>query len=136
VPDIDSTDIFKLVADLGEAPQNVGEYVAKALGVTSLKVKQTWAAKVGRGIHPSLPSAIDYSIKGASGRFGTGRSYIEAEIGFNKGRFAGPLGNISEYGSLYHPARGFGLASLQENEADLEAGIAFAVEAAMSRVNL
>ncbi|QIS38614.1 hypothetical protein [Clavibacter capsici] len=131
--DIDSTDLFKLAADLGEAPDNIAPYLGKAIGVTSLKIKQTWASKVGSGLNAALPRAIDYTVKGASDR---GGSSIESEIGFNKGRRAGALGNISEYGTLFHPPRGFGAASLQENEADFEKGIDAAVADALKAVGL
>lgn len=131
--DIDSSDIFKLSADLGEAADNVGPFLGKALGITSLKIKRTWAEKVGSGLNPALPYAIDYTVKGSAGK---GGSFVESEIGFNKGRRAGALGNISEYGTLFHPARGFGAASLAENEEDFEKGIDLAVENALRAVNL
>jgi hypothetical protein len=131
---IDASDIFKLAADLGEVPKTTGPYLGKALGVTSLKVKQAWAEKVGSGLNPALPYAIDYTVKG--GRGAGGGSLMESEIGFNKSRRAGALGNISEYGTLFHPPRGFGAAALQENIDDFEKGIDFALATALRMAGL
>jgi hypothetical protein len=131
--DIDASDLYKLAADLGEAPNNAGPFLGKALGITSLKIKRAWAEKVGPSLHPALPYAIDYTVKGSAGK---GGSVMEAEIGFNKTRFVGALGNISEYGTLYHPPRGFGAAALHENEDDFEKGIDLAIEGALRAANL
>lgn len=137
--DIDSTELSKLAADLGKAPDSIAPYLGKAIGVTSLKIKQAWAEKVGAGFNSQLPRSIDYTVKGAAG---IGGSTIESEIGFNKSRSAGALGNISEfgsqseYGTLMHPARGFGLASLNENEPDFEKGIDAAVDDALKALGL
>jgi hypothetical protein len=128
-----AADLFKLAADLGRASSNAAPYIGKAITVTSVKIKQTWAKKVGSGIHPALPSTIDYTIKGAGGR---GGSVIESEIGFNKDKSLGALGNISEYGTLFHPYRGFGAASLNENEADFEHGIELAIDDALKAAGL
>jgi hypothetical protein len=131
---IDASELYKLAADLGEVPDNAGPFIGKAIGITSLKIKRAWAEKVGSGINAALPYAIDYTVTGGAGK---GGSVIESEIGFNKGRFAGELGNISEYGTPgRHPARGFGAAALHENEDDFEKGIDLAIEGALRAVNL
>jgi hypothetical protein len=126
-------DLFKLAADLGKVSSNTAPYLGKAIAVTAIKVKEAWRGKVGTGIHPALPSTIDYTITGVGSR---GGSLIEAEVGFNKSRSVGALGNISEYGTLFHPARGFGAAALAENEADFERGLELAVDDALKAVGL
>ena len=130
----DWSDFDKLERDLGEVPDNAGPNIRTAMVVTSRSIKDTWASKVGGspGLG-GLARAVTFDLSGFQG-FGT--TVLESEIGYDKSRAQGPLGNISEFGSAKHPARGFGLASLQENEADFERGQEQAIDDALREAGL
>lgn len=119
--DFDFSDISKLAADLGDAADAIPN-VKKAATVTSLKVKNAWRDKLrGSSTLPALPFAVSYDVKADAGS-------VEAEIGFDKSKNQGALGNISEFGSVNNAPRGFGLASLEENQADFVKGIEQAID--------
>lgn len=123
-----------LAASLGTVPANSGPLINSALQVTSNKILQTWRGKlVGSATLPGLPGALSYDV---SVFRGFGVSVLESEIGFDKARSQGPLGNISEYGTPRTPGRGFGIASLEENEADLTVGMSKAVDDALKAAGL
>lgn len=131
--DIDFSDITKLAADIAEAPREVRPNLRKALEVTSRNIKDAWASKVaGSPGLEGLQGAVSYDVLSDNSSVAP----ITAEIGFDKSRRQGPLGNISEFGSVHHPPRGYGLAALQENAADFEKGIDIAVEQAMKAAGL
>lgn len=115
--DFDFSDLDKLAADLGTVSRDTRKNVRKAVEVTARKVKDSWRDKLkGSSTLPGLPSAVSYDVKSASGA-------IEAEVGFDKGRRQGALGNVSEFGTPSVGPRGFGLASLEEKQGDFEDGI-------------
>ena len=119
--DFDFTDLSKLAADLQNAADAVPN-VKKATEVTARKVKDAWRDKLkGSSTLPALPYAVTYDTK-------TTRGAVEGEVGFDKSRPQGPLGNISEFGSVNNAPRGFGLASLEENQADYVTGIERAID--------
>ncbi|MEU5091719.1 hypothetical protein [Streptomyces sp. NPDC021356] len=92
-----------------------------AVAVTAGKVKRSAAQRIsGRPHLPAYPSSITYTAsRGAAGP--------EAEIGPDKGRAQGPLGNLIEYGSIHNaPIPHLGPA-LDENADDLVHGIEVAV---------
>jgi hypothetical protein len=98
VSDFDLSGLDRLAADLRGAGNAIIPFAVKALAVTANNVKKTWRGKVSgkpSGL-PGLAGAVSYDVK-ASG------ADIEAEIGYDKNRYQGPLGNISEFGSPTHP---------------------------------
>lgn len=119
--DFDFSDFDKLAADLEGAADAIPN-VKKAVQVTSFKVKNAWRDKLrGSASLPALPFAVSYDVKADAGS-------VEGEIGFDKGKPQGPLGNISEFGSINNAPRGFGLASLEENQVDFIKGIEQAID--------
>lgn len=124
--EVDFSELDKLAADIAAVPDNAGPNIVKAIHVTSNKVLKGWRGRLmGSSTLPALPFALSYDLSTAAG---ADLSTIESEIGFDKGRKQGALGNISEYGSINNPPRGFGLASLQEQLDDFEKGLAKAIE--------
>jgi hypothetical protein len=126
----DLSGLDRLAADLNGAGNAVIPFAVKALAVTSMNVKKTWQGKVsGAPGMPGLAGAVSYDVKtvGAS---------IEAEIGYDKNRYQGPLGNISEFGSPTLAPRGYGAAALQENADDFVHGLERAVEDALKSRDL
>ena len=123
---VDASEINKLAADLGDVKNNIGPYVNSAVQRTSHRISDAWEEKLqGSEYLPHLGGAVSYDVSVFQG-FGV--SVIESEIGFDKGRTQGPLGNISEFGSINNPGRGYGLASLEENQDDFDRGLAAAAE--------
>lgn len=124
--EFDFTELNRLTADIAEAPRSAANNVRKAVEVTARHVKDGWKGRVegSEGLE-GLSRALSYDITGGSG---IRADSIEAEIGFDKSRGGqSPLGNISEFGSIKHPPRGYGLASLQEQIPDLEKGLGMAI---------
>lgn len=115
--DLNFSEIDKLAADLGTVARETQPNVRKALEVTARKVKDGWRDKLkGSATLPGLPGAVSYDIEEPGGS-------VEAEIGFDKGRRQGALGNVSEFGTPTVGPRGFGLATLEENQEDFIKGI-------------
>lgn len=120
----DFSELDQLAVDLGDVGPLAGRYVAAAQTVTARKIKDTWKGKLeGSSTLPALPYAVTYDIAGFQG-FGV--SVIKTDIGFDKDRNQGELGNVSEYGTPTVTGRGYGLASLEENKDDYERGIELA----------
>ena len=89
----DFSELYQLAADLEKGPDVLSLYVRKAIQVTSNKVKKDAQASVqGRKNLGHAASAITYETKESS----TG---VSSEIGYDKGRGAGKLGNLIEFGA-------------------------------------
>jgi hypothetical protein len=132
-PDFDFTEFNALTAKLGTVPSAARSNLRKAIEVTARHIKDDWREKLsGASGLPGLSASISYDVKSDS----SSRSAIEAEIGVDKGRFQGPLGNISEYGTPKTAPRGYGAAALAENVADLERGIDIALQQAEKAAGL
>jgi hypothetical protein len=128
----DFSEIDRLAIDLGDVGPLAGRFVAAATTVTARKVKDTWKDKLeGSSTLPALPYAVTYDTAVFQG-FGV--SQIQAEIGFDKDRNQGALGNVSEYGTPTVTGRGYGLASLDENKGDFEHGLELAAADAAQAV--
>lgn len=120
----DFSELTKLSADLGEVPRKSRANIRKAVEVTSRNVKDSWKKKLqGSKTLPALPGAISYDVLSDN----SPNSPVTGEIGFDKDRNQGPLGNISEFGSPTVAPRGFGLAALQENIEDFQTGLGIAL---------
>jgi len=128
--DIDASELHKLSADLGEVPRRSSKNLRQATEVTARNVRDTARANAAGMAHaPAFPYSITYDITG-SGDSGIG-SNIEAEIGPDKERPQGALGNLIEYGSIKNPPQGIMHGALQANEADFERGIDIAIADAL-----
>lgn len=127
--DFDFSEFDKLAADLGDAADAV-PFVKKAMQVTARNVKDAWRDKLkGSQSLPALPYAVSYDVEVTAGG-------VEGEVGFDKSKNQGPLGNISEFGSINNAPRGFGLASLEENQGDFVKGIETAIDDALKKGGL
>lgn len=127
--DFDFSELNALAADLGDAADALPN-VKKAVQVTANNVKTAWRGKLqGSSTLPALPYAVSYDVK-------ADRGGVEGEVGFDKGKPQGPLGNISEFGTMNNPPRGFGLASLEENQADFVRGIETAIDDTLKAAGL
>lgn len=123
---VDTSELDQLAADLGEVSRNAGLFVRKAVEVTAFKVRDDWRNNLKGLPHlPALPYAITYDI---TVLYGFGSSVIKAEIGPDKERNQGALGNFTEFGSVNNPPRGDGHAALQRFEKDFEFGLSKALE--------
>ena len=132
--DFDFSELDRLAADLGEVPAKSGPLIRKALEVTSRYVRDSWRDKLKGSISfKHLPGAVTYDIATFQG---FGASIFQAEIGFDKSRSQGALGNISEFGTPKTPPSGFGHASLLENQDDFQKGIDIAIGDALKESGL
>lgn len=118
-------ELTQLAADLGEVPDNFGPFLNSAIQFTSKEIKKSAAKKVrGRKNLGQAAQAIDYELKIFRG-FGV--SLLQSEIGYDKDKNAGELGNLIEFGAPGSPntlTPGNELVtSLHEQEADFEKGI-------------
>jgi len=124
----DLTELDQLSASFGAVPDHVGPNINTAITGTSMGIKKAWQAPLkGSRTLPMLPYAISFDI--AVGHF-FGASVIKSEIGFDKEKPQGALGNVSEYGTPTISGRGHGAAALHANEDDFQRGLEIAVELA------
>ncbi|WP_449408001.1 hypothetical protein [Microbacterium maritypicum] len=140
--DIDFSDFSKLAVDIGEVPPEAGKNLHAAVEVTATDVRDTARENAAGMLHaPAFPRSITYDI-GSGYSFvremfgGGGADSITAEIGPDKDRPQGALGNLIEYGSVNNPPRGIMHGALQAHEANLESGVAKALDAAHKAAGL
>jgi len=132
--DFDFSELTQLAADLGEVADNVGPNIHTAIKGTSLGVKKSWQEPLrGSKTLGGLVPALSFDI--TTGQF-FGISVIKSEIGFDRSKAQGPLGNISEYGSPTIAGRGYGIAALHANEEDFVRGLERATEDAEKKAGL
>lgn len=125
MPSIDASDMRRLAADMGVVTDSILDNTEDALKLNAIKVRSTWRQKLqGSATLPALPAAVTFDIEREAGGVG-------AEIGFDKGRAQGALGNISEFGVPGTAPRGFGAAALAENAADFETGVSKAADTSL-----
>ena len=115
----DFSELSKLAADLGEAPETMRRNVISAVKFTSFNVKRDWQAPLkGSEMLPKGAYTITYDI-------GVTDSEITSEIGPKLGGVGGLVG-VLEYGTPTTPPTGYGHAALQKNEEDFVKGIGLA----------
>jgi len=86
-----------LAADLALAPARLKVVITAVVSKGALKIKRDWQTNASGLPHaPAYPSSITYDLNPAPGR-------IEAEIGPDKNRRQGALGNLIEFGSSKNP---------------------------------
>lgn len=131
----DFAELDKLAADLGEVPLVAAPLIKSAVQFTATLVKKEAKASVGGHYWSAAAASIDYDIHGVTGaRLGG----ISAEIGYNKGKAGGPLGNLREFGA---PGRDLGpsndlVNALHANEADFQKGLEIALRDAERKAGL
>lgn len=132
--DLDFSELNKLAADLGEVSKSIGPFVRKAAEVSARKVRDDWRDSAKGMAHaPAFPYSITYDLKGGNAIRG---SEIDADIGPDKSRPQGALGNLIEYGSVNNPPHGLGHGALQRNQEDFVAGLQMAEEDARKKGDL
>ena len=131
---IDSSELDRLAADLGAVAKNAGPFIRKAVEFGARNVRDDWRENAqGMSHAPAFPSSITYDMRGGNAIRG---SEIEAEIGPDKSRPQGALGNLIEYGSVNNPPQGLGLGALQREEPDFLEGLTKAESDARKAGNL
>ncbi|PWR08576.1 hypothetical protein DKT68_15275 [Micromonospora acroterricola] len=95
----ESSQVNHLVAELAEVPEQAHDNIIKAVQFTANGIKKT-SRELASGIAhaPDYPNAITYDWAD----LGVGKG-VSAEIGPDKDRRQGPLGNILEYGTVNNP---------------------------------
>ena len=91
----DTSDLGRLAADLGHAGVSAVKAVRPVVEKGALNVKNEWRdnARATAGAHAKrYPDSISYTIRGLS-----------AEVGPDKDKPQGALGNLLEYGSAKNP---------------------------------
>lgn len=84
----------------------------------AVNIKKDWAARwSGMGHAPALPAAVSYDIT-----YGLGG--VKAEIGPDKGRRQGALGNLLEFGSVHNAPRPGGMPALDAEAPRFEQALA------------
>lgn len=114
----DMTELGQLAADLGKGNAKVVRDTRAAIEVGARALKKAAQKRVTGLAHaPSAPDAITYDLHG-----------LNAEIGYDKSRRQGALGNILEYGTAKNgPIPALGPALTEVGPAYVEAIIASAV---------
>lgn len=99
--DADFSELIALAVDLERVSTNAGPHIRKAVEATAFDVKKDAVKKVrGRKMLGQAATAIDYELKGFQG---FGATVLDAEIGYDKGKPGGPLGNLVEFGAPRAP---------------------------------
>jgi hypothetical protein len=131
--EFDLSDLTRLAVQLGDVPVQARPKLRQAANVTSLKVKRSWQASLtgARGL-PGLRNAVSYDVRSG----GSSIAEIVAEIGIDKGKSQGPLGNVSEYGTPKVAPRAYGAKALAENQEDFQRGVEIALEQAEREAGL
>lgn len=125
--DFDFSELDRLAADLGTVADNAGPFINSAVQGTSVKVKESAQKSAGSGNRrwKALPSAIDYDVTVFQG-FGV--SVIKSEIGYNRDKPAGHLGNVREFGNSKVSPHNDLVNALHEHEDDFERGLSEALK--------
>lgn len=147
-------DLSRLVIDLGKAVDGAGPFLRKAIEVTARNVRDTARenapGSAGGSPAPYFPASITYDIGPGydqsigqavssllTGGISSARSTtLRAEIGPDKNRPQGALGNLIEYGSANNAPWGTMHGALQANEDDFERGVEIAISDALRRSGL
>lgn len=134
-------DLSQLAADLSQAPKDAWPLIAKALGVTALKIKKDWSENLGGSRNTGsafkhIGRTVDYDVTAAKSLAVAGGSALEAEIGPNLAKKQGAMAGWFEEGQANIPALHPGYDAMKKNEGDFEDGLRIAVEQALRKANL
>ena len=143
-------DLMQLAKDLGAVAVAAKPNLRKALEVTARHVKDDTrkAVRAGSKTWRGLPPAVDYEVTSSA-------DGVTAEVGYDKDRAAGKLGNIREFGApgarrtvvsggetiptaqrLPRAAHHDLQNALKANEPDFEKGIELAVDSVLKEHGL
>lgn len=91
---VDTSGLRDLAATLDRAADRAPEEAAKVVGRGCSNIKRDWKARWSGLAHaPALPFAISYDVTRAG-------SVITSEVGPDKNKRQGALGNLLEFGSV------------------------------------
>lgn len=114
--EVDFTEVMKLADDFDKVAVGLTKLIPKAVKASAQRIKnRSQAAVRGRRHFAQAAGAISYDLLGY---MGFGATAVDAEIGYDKTRRAGGLGNLIEYGA---PNSGNQLSPGGELQAALEA---------------
>lgn len=134
---VDNSDFSRLTVDVSHLAGVTARYLLPAVETTGRNIRDTARENASGIAHaPQFPGSITYDFvgdafgRGPLGAFigGRGAYDIELEVGPDKERPQGPLGNLFEYGSVNNPPMGIMHGALQAHEGDLERGVSRAVQ--------
>jgi hypothetical protein len=109
---IDLTELEALAADIARTEAAVAAEGAAIVKRGAQNIKTGWAAnaRASAPAHaPAYPASVSYDVTEAPG-------VIEAEIGPDKERRQGALGNLLEFGSVHNPPHNDGGRALDDEE--------------------
>jgi len=133
--DFNFDELTTLSADLGTVADNTGSHINSAVQRTSVLVKDAARSSVqsgGKGWR-HIARAIDYEVTTFQG---FGASVIKSEIGYNRDKPAGHVGNLREYGTPKLAPHSDLRTALEANQADFEKGIEKAIGDALKEAGL
>lgn len=120
----DTSQLRQWATDLGEAAEDVVPEIRKVVEKGLLNIKNGARRRIsGHPSAPYYPASIDYDIR----QSGTS---VEGEVGPNKNRRQGALGNLLEFGSVNNapiphmaPATDAELPKLEKHLGDVVPGL-------------
>lgn len=115
-------DLRSLAHDIAEAPAKAQRAAVEVVERAALNVKKGWAdnARASSGTHaPAYPASISYTMSLGAAL----RGDVEAEVGPDKSKRQGPLGNILEFGSPHSAPHNDGGRALQTEAPMFEAAL-------------
>lgn len=112
--DVEYRELTQLDDDWTALPKGFMRKVERVVGRGAFNIKKGWKRRwEGHDFIPHLPNAISYDVT----RHGTGGgNLVRAEIGPDKNKRQGPLGNIIEFGSPTSAPIPGGVPALEEEE--------------------
>jgi hypothetical protein len=116
-------DLRSLAHDLSEAPRRAQRDAVAVVEHAALNVKNGWRdnAKKSAGHHArAYPATVSYEMGALSALAGQ----VEAEIGPDKNKPQGALGNLLEFGSVNSPPHNDGGRALRDEAPKFEAELA------------
>lgn len=115
----------ELIAALDKAGKTLPEAVRGVVQKGALNIKRDWQERWSGLKHaPALASAVTYDTKVAA-------AGASAEIGPDKGRRQGALGNLLEFGSVHNGPRPGGLPALEAEAPRFEKALGDLAEKAL-----
>lgn len=118
-------DLRKLVEDLSAAPERALGAIDRVVEKGALNIKNDWRASLaGSEAFKHLQFAVGYDRT-------RGVDFVGADIGYDKARVQGPLGNIREFGTVDTPGHLDGQLALIAEEPRFVAALETAAEEAI-----
>ena len=116
-------DLRSLAHDLSEAPKRAQRDAVAVVEHAALNVKNGWKANAKRssGHHARMyPATISYELALGPALLGV----VEAEVGPDKNKPQGALGNLLEFGSVNNPPKNDGGRALRDEAPKFEVELA------------